>query len=75
MPPLAFQIYIMHRIIHITPPSSTLPRVSVPTPTSLLCTEGSGELCVPISFLPPESGGGILCIAYGEGVVLIIDVV
>ncbi len=44
---------------------------------SLLYTEGSGEVPIQILSLPPESGGAYftVCIAYGEGVVLIIDVV
>ena len=43
----------------------------------MLRTEGSGEVPIQISSLPPESGGAYftVCIAYGEGVVLIIDVV
>ncbi len=40
--------------------------------TSLLCTEGSGEVCIPISSLPPESGGAYFTVYSLWG---IIDVV
>ncbi len=45
------------------------------TPDYLLHTEGSGEVPIQISSLPPESGGAYftVCIAYVEVVVLIRD--